>query len=131
MLKTKGSIAELIMAAKVMSLGWNIYFPYGENSRCDFVAAKDGKFIRVQVKSSKPKRGALTVQCRSCNNWSMKSYTSKDIDCMAIYDSINQNAYFMPVSKINKTAVNLRLEPSKNNQRKRIQYAHDFVNFPF
>lgn len=129
--KTQGSIGELIVAGKVGALGWRILFPFGENARYDFVAEKEGRFVRVQVKYVTPKKGALVIRCQSCNNWSVKSYTEKDIDCLAVYDAVHDNVYFIPVACINKTMMSLRLEPSKNRQLKGIQKAEYFVDFPF
>jgi hypothetical protein len=53
--KNKGSLAELIVAAKMIESGWLVLIPYGENARYDLVGEKDGKFIRVQVKYTTPK----------------------------------------------------------------------------
>jgi Holliday junction resolvase-like predicted endonuclease len=129
--KTQGSVAELFVAQHVMGLGWRILFPFGENCRYDLVAEKNGSFVRVQVKYTTPKNGALMVRCRSSNNWSVKSYTSEDVDCIASFDPVNLRVYFLPISCANNTCVSLRLHPSKNRQEKRIQHAASFVNFPF
>ncbi len=84
--KTKGSIAELAVAAHLMSDGWRVLLPYGENTRYDLVAEKDGKFMRVQVKYVTPKNGKLYVNCRSSNNWSVLPYTAQEIDLIAVYN---------------------------------------------
>ena len=61
--KTKGSVAELFVAARLMNEGWRVLVPYGENTRYDLVGERDGKFVRIQVKYVHPKRGALYVNC--------------------------------------------------------------------
>ena len=71
--KTKGSIAELAVAAELVKEGWHILVPYGENTRYDLVAEKDGRFVRIQVKYVTPKDGKLYVNCCSSNNWSVLS----------------------------------------------------------
>ena len=38
--KTKGKIAEMMVSAKLMALGWKVLLPFGENSRYDLVAEK-------------------------------------------------------------------------------------------
>jgi len=45
--KTKGEIAELAVAARLLEEGYKVLFPVGENSRYDLVAEKEGKFIRI------------------------------------------------------------------------------------
>jgi len=131
LMKTQGSVAELFVAARLMELGWRVLFPFGENSRYDLVVTRADRFVRVQVKYVTPKKGALMVRCASSNNWSTKSYTSDEIDCIAAYDSVHAKVYFLPIEKANATLVNLRLDPSKNRQVQGIQHAHDFVDFPF
>ncbi len=114
--KSKGSLAELAVASILIEEGWHVLFPFGENSRYDLVIEKGGQFLRVQVKYVTPKNGSLIVNCRSSNNWSVKSYTADEIDFIAAYDSHEKRAYFIPVSEINGNVVTLRLSPTRNNQ---------------
>ena len=46
-----GSVAELAVSAKLVSLGYDVSLPFGEMSY-DLIADKDGRLIRVQVKSA-------------------------------------------------------------------------------
>ncbi|MFH1745218.1 MAG: group I intron-associated PD-(D/E)XK endonuclease [bacterium] len=124
--KTKGDIAEMRIAADLLEKGWHVLFPYGENNRYDLVAEKSGKFIRVQVKYVTPKNGSLDVNCRSSNNWNVVSYTAKEIDYIGVFDSDSENIYYIPSGLMNKNLFKIRLKPSKNNQRKRINLSEDF-----
>jgi hypothetical protein len=107
--------------------GWHVLFPIGENSRYDLIAEQKGKFLRVQVKYVTPKKGVLDVNCRSSNNWSVLHYTPEEIDVLAVYDSVNKEIYYIPVSKINYSLFKLRIEPAKNNQKSKINLAKDFA----
>jgi hypothetical protein len=49
---TKGSLAELRVAAHLTSLGFQVYKNLGPNGVCDLVALRGRQNIRVQVKSS-------------------------------------------------------------------------------
>ncbi len=124
--KTKGSIAELAVASRLMKDGWRIALPYGENTRYDLVAERDGRFVRIQVKYVTPKNGKLHVQSRSSNNWSVLAYTAKQIDAIAAYNPVDDSVYFIPVKDIGRTATNLRLDPPKNNQKAKVRYARDY-----
>ncbi len=128
--KTKGAIAELHVCADLMQQGWHILLPYGENHRYDVVAEKDGKFLRAQVKYTTPKDGKLRVNCQSSNNWSVEPYTSAQIDVIAVFNPQDHHVYYVPVDRICKTVMALRLEPTKNSQKKKIRYAKDFSEFP-
>ena len=125
--KTKGSVAELIVAARFMEQGYEVLFPYGENARYDLVAHKKGSFIRVQVKFVTPRKGAIQIGCRSSNNWSVKSYTSDEIDMLAAYSPIDGSVYLLPIGEINRQTVSLRLEPAKNNQVAHIRPADHYL----
>ncbi len=125
--KTKGSIAELAVAGRLMEDGWHVLFPYGENMRYDLAAERDGGFLRIQVKYVTPKDGALKVNCRSSNNWSVLHYSARDIDMIAVYNPDTQRIYFVPVKKIRKSAMVLRLAPTKNKQKANIRYADSFA----
>ena len=125
--KTKGSIAEMAVATRLIEEGWHVLFPVGENTRYDLVAERNGHFIKIQVKYVTPQNGFLEVNCRSCNNWSILHYTEKEIDFIAAYNSRDKKIYFIPVSKLNNSSFNLRLDKSKNNQKTKIHFADDFL----
>lgn len=126
--KTKGNLAELEVAADLVERGWRVLFPFGENNRYDLVAEKEGRFVRIQVKYVTPKNGALIVNCRSSNNWSVQSYDPSQIDAIAAYNATDRKVYYIPAEDINKSVANIRLEPSRNKQKKGIRWAQDYVN---
>lgn len=119
------------VAARLIEAGWHVLFPVGENNRYDLVAEKDGRFVRVQVKYVTPKNGALEVNCRSSNNWSVLRYSSDDIDILAAYDAELKNVYFIPVAQINHSSFKLRLNAARNNQKKKIHLAEGFLKINF
>ena len=124
--KTQGSVAELAVAARLMREGWHVLVPYGENTRYDLVAEQNGRFIRVQVKYVTPKDGTLRVNCCSSNNWSRLQYTADEIDAIAVYDPLSEKIYFVPVDKLRKGAMRLRLSPTKNRQKAKVRFADEF-----
>lgn len=128
--KKKGDVAELAVAAQCLKNGYQILFPYGEDTRYDFVIEQKGLFRRVQVKYVTPKDGALDVSCRSSNNWSTRAYTSDEIDIIAVYDSKSGIIYFIDVKIIGKRSLKLRLSASKNNQIKGVRLAEDYLTIP-
>jgi len=125
--KYKGDIAELVVAAKMVEMGWRVLFPYGENARYDLVGEQNGRFIRIQVKYTTPKNGVMDTNCRSSNNWSIIHYTPADIDFIAAYNPQDREVYFIPAHKINKSTFKLRLDEAKNNQKLKINMAKDFL----
>ena len=127
--KRKGSIAELAVATQLIREGWNVLLPYGENTRYDLVAERDGRFARLQVKYCTPKDGSLIVNCASSNNWSVLQYTAKEIDAIAVYDPLAGTVYFVPVAELPKGHMKLRLSPTKNGQKAKVRFAKEFCEF--
>lgn len=128
--KQKGIITELQCITAFNELGYHVSIPYGENSRYDFIADIDGKLIRVQVKTSSPKRdtqGAISFACRSTRvsatgNLS-RTYTKDEIDYFATY--YNNVCYLVPVGECSAEKT-LRFEPPANGQTKGITFAKDY-----
>ena len=127
--KLKGDIGQLLVAAEIMTRGWHISLPYGENLKYDLIAEKDGIFKRIQVKAVIPKNGVLHINCRSSNNWSVVHYSPKDFEILAAVDLQSKKVYFIPSDRMHKNLVSLRLVPSKNFQNKNINFADEFINF--
>lgn len=119
----------MFVAARLIEDGQRVLFPVGENNRYDLVAEKKGRFIRIQVKYVTPKNGALEVNCRSSNNWSVLRYTAKEIDAIAAYNAHDKSIYFIPVKKINRNTFKIRICKAKNNQKLKIHLAEDFLTF--
>ncbi|HAS85142.1 MAG TPA: hypothetical protein DCS23_03705 [Candidatus Yonathbacteria bacterium] len=129
--KKKGDVAELAVAAHCVKNGYQVLFPYGEDSRYDFVIERGGMFKRIQVKYVTPKDGALEVSCRSSNNWSVRAYSIDEIDIIGVYDSVSEEVYFIDAKIIGKRSIKLRLSKSKNNQLKGVRLAEDYLTIPF
>jgi hypothetical protein len=126
--KRKGLIAELKVAARLIETGWRVLYPADESSRYDLVAERDGRFYRIQVKYVTSQKGRLAVNCRSSNNWSVKPYTSEEIDVIAAHDPGSNETYFIPVHSLNRNLITLRLTEARNNQKNKVRYARDFTS---
>ncbi|MDO8639322.1 MAG: group I intron-associated PD-(D/E)XK endonuclease [bacterium] len=124
--KTKGDIAELAVAKKLMEDGWRVLIPYGENHRYDLVVEKDHKFVRIQVKYVTPRNNVLNINCRSSNNWSVLHYSPEEIDIISAYNPHDGEIYFIPILEINRSLFKIRISPAKNNQKLKIHLAKDF-----
>lgn len=118
----------MYVAARLIEDGWRVLNPIGDSHRYDLVAERDGKFIRIQVKYATPKNGALEINCRSSNNWSVLHYTAKEIDVIAAFNPEDKSIYYIPVSKINRSLFKLRIKPAKNKQKQKIHLKEDFVH---
>ena len=102
-----------------LKLGYNILIPYGDCERYDFVVYANGKFIRIQVKTSNTKDdgSSFKFSCRSCNRKDGKiihhTYSNKEIDYFAT--TFNGKCYLIPVEECGVDK-KLRILPTKNEQ---------------
>ena len=131
--KQKGDIAEAMIMADLMQSGHKILLPFGEDWKFDMAIYNNGKFIRVQCKYDGGRvDGIVDIRCRSLNNWVTHKYTPLDIDYIAVYHKPSNRCYYMPSSLLGKNGRNqiyLRLKPAKNNQKKGILLAKDYMEF--
>lgn len=122
--------AELRFAAELTRKGWDIFFPYGEDSPIDILAHKKGEFMKIQVKATKIKCGAMSCKLRSTNNWQNKKYKPEEIDVFGFYDYESKKGYLVPITEVKgKSEIRLRIDNPKNNQKKNIRYAKDYLHF--
>lgn len=122
--------AELRFAAELVRKGCEIFFPYGEDSPIDILTHKNGKFMKIQIKATKIKCGAISCKLRSTNNWQNKKYKLGEVDIFGFYDYESKKGYLVPIRDVlNKSEIKLRINKAKNNQKTGIRYAKDYLYF--
>ena len=121
--KQIGNITELETMLAFIRLGYNVLTPYGDCERYDFVVDVNGKFVRIQSKTSKTNDdgASFSFSGRSCHRQNGKiihhQYTSEEIDYFAT--SFNGKCYLIPVEECGAEK-SLRIFPPKNEQSQRI-----------
>lgn len=100
------TIAERIAEIEYLKRGYEVSHPSGK-SRYDFIAEKDGRCVRVQVKSGTPFNNGKELLGHS-----PRGYLRNEIDVMVIVDLDNNgNCYFIPCDHIEgQTNVRIRLD---------------------
>jgi hypothetical protein len=99
--KDIGDVSTLAITLVLRSLGYGLYIPYGENTRCDLMLERDGFVDRVQCKTGRLRKGAVVFNVCS--------------------------SYLVPITHLpvqHRGA--LRVDPPKNNQFDRIRLAADY-----
>ena len=126
----KGMTTELDCIRSFIAMGYQVSIPYGDCARYDFLAEKDGKIIRVQVKSSNwvdEDRTSFMFYARSAhiNSKGVKQqkYDETQIDYFATF--FEGKCYVIPVQEcsVSKT---LRFIPTKSGQCKGVNFATDY-----
>jgi PD-(D/E)XK nuclease superfamily protein len=132
--KTKGDLAELMVAADLRRKGYKVAIPFGEDWDYDLIIERDGNLERVQVKYAESGGSVLAVRCRShsLTNGKVKrtkKYTAKTIDWLAVYDRSTDRCHYVPASELGegKSCIHLRVAPPRNGQRDRINFAESYL----
>ncbi len=129
--KTKGDLGEMLILADILRRGYRVALPVGEDWRCDLIVLKGQVLEKVQCKYTESKNGVISVICRNCNHRSVKKYSSSEVDWIACYDNTTDKCYYIPSSFLGngRAEISLRLSPPKNNQRKGVLFASEFLKF--
>ncbi len=130
--KDKGDKGLAFTIAFATEQGWSCCVPLSEHQSYDLIAEKDGVCKRIQARYTTPKNGKLAVKLAS--SWADKqgnhsiTRSKGDYDTLSVYDPLNKRVYFINDEEFeNVRAITLRLEPSKNGQKKGIRMAEDFL----
>lgn len=128
--KQKGNIGEAATILRLAQLGYNVFKEIGDLSKIDVIAEKDGSLLRIQCKCVKPKKGMVQLSLKKSGPGYQYTYKSTDVDYFALCNVETSEVAFIPSSIVNEndSNVNLRLEPSKNNQVKNVRFFADYLN---
>lgn len=128
--KQIGNITEVECMLAFLKLGYNVLQPYGDCERYDFVADINGKFYKIQCKTSKETDDigtSIEFSCRSSHRVNGKcvneKYTSEDVDFFAT--TYRDKCYLIPQNECS-TSKKLRFIPPTNGQTKGISFAKDY-----
>jgi hypothetical protein len=127
----KGAIAETAVLHHATRLGIDVYLPATEHGRYDMVFDLGERLDRVQCKWAALYGDVLIIRCASNrrvrDGFLRRLYTADEIDAFAAYSLDLDRCYYLPVDHFpHANAIQLRLAPSRNNQRLRINWADSF-----
>ena len=134
-LKAKGDLAELKVATDLLSRGYKIALPYGEDWDYDLILCRGERLERVQIKYTRSDGDVVTIRCRSHSLTNgkvraVKHYTARTVDWLAAYDATSDRCYYVAAKLLGsgKSMLSLRLTPSLNGQVARIRPATDYLD---
>ena len=129
----KGGIAETAITAAAYALDVPVLRPVVEHSRYDLAFEIADRILRVQCKWAGVDADGAIIKVSLQSNYLTpagyvrNSYTSEEIDLVAVYCGDLGRCYLLPSSlAYGRTSLFLRLTPPKNGQRACINLASDF-----
>ena len=123
---TRGNAAEAAILAALVRQGYLVLLPFGDGQPYDLVVDLGGPLLRVQCKRGWRNGGCIAFNTHSTDHGrGRRSYVGRT-DVFGVYFPPENAVYLIPISAIPAHGGRLRLEPTRNNQRKRIRMAADY-----
>lgn len=129
--KAKGQLSEARTLYEFQKYNIPVCLPWGDNERYDLVAEFDGKFNRIQVKTSNEEdNGAIICYTRSSTNHTTnKNLTTYigDVDYFVFVNQTYDILALVPMEVIGDAkSIRLRITPPGNGQTKNVKYFSDY-----
>jgi hypothetical protein len=130
----KGAVAEAAITVAAIQLGLVVLRPLCEGGRYDLMFDLEPALLRVQCKLARERAGVLSVRLATSRytprGYLRTSYTADEIDAVGAYSPELAKCFLLPIRDVSgRSAIHLRLHPTKNNQAERIKWARDY-EFP-
>jgi hypothetical protein len=126
----KGAIAELAIAREAAELGVGVWTAHTVE-RYDLIFDLRPRLVRVQCKWACRYEDTVVVRCyssrRNRDGLLRRHYSPEEIDAFAAYCAEIGRCYFLPLELFGqRSAIQLRLSPTKNNQHVGVNWAKEF-----
>lgn len=116
----KGTLGELAVTKDLIADGWDVFVDVGDCSKIDLIALRGSKLVKIQVKTRDVEFGAASVGLKSSGPGYSYSYTSDDIDYMAMYVPERDMCLYVPMSwfeEHDRKSITIRIDEARNNQK--------------
>ena len=127
--KTVGDRSTLAIIGALQRLGYGVYMPFGENTRCDLIIEGGGSLARVQCKTGRLRRGAIEFNLCSTygHHRNPQTYARPyhgEVDYFAVYCLETTGVYLVPIGDLpGRRQALLRYDPPRNRQRRGVRFA--------
>jgi hypothetical protein len=122
----RGNAAEAAVLAAFAQRGFHVLIPFGDGQPYDLVVELETSMLRVQCKRAWPSKGCLLFNSHSTDHGQGRRSYRGLADIFGVYFPPNKEVYLVPVHEINAVKGWLRLEPTRNNQRRGVRFAADY-----
>lgn len=126
--KRKGNIGQFAVGLELTKLGYSVFTEEGDISKIDVIAEKNGKLIRIQVKSITPVKNTLICKMVKAGPNYRFTYDKSMFDYFAIHDMSDGKVYLIDSTILDKNgnSLTLRKTSTQNNQKNKVNMAEDY-----
>ncbi len=122
---SRGNAGEAAVLTAFVRQGYDVYTPFGGGHAFDLAVHLNGaRFLRVQCKVAWSRGGCLVFNTRSTDHGRGPQSYRGLADVFGV--SFCEVVYVVPIDAVAESEGRLRLDPTRNNQRKGIRYAREF-----
>lgn len=115
------------MLSSFVARGFDVFTPFGGGQPFDLAVHLGGtRFLRVQCKAAWPLGGCVVFNTRSTDHGKGPQSYRGLADVFGVYFAETQSVFVVPIGAVAEFEGRLRLDPPRNNQRKRIRLAREF-----
>lgn len=127
--KATGERSEAAILARLLSLGYSVSIPFGNNQRYDMIVDSGSDLLRIQCKTGRLYGGCIVFATSSKNGFTnVRRHYRDDIDAFLVYNAILDRVYCIPIAAaLPASEMRLRIEPLKSMAPKStVRWAKDF-----
>jgi hypothetical protein len=124
---TRGNAAEAAVLNALIGLGLPVLVPFGGGTPYDLVVQlPTRRFLRVQCKAGRLYRGCVMFNARTTDHGRGRLTYQGLADIFGVYFAPRQAVYLLPVDELSCYVARLRLDATRNNQRRGVRFAADY-----
>jgi hypothetical protein len=125
---TRGNAAEARLLSEFVARGFDVLVPFGGGQPYDLAVDLGTMTLKIQCKTAWLTAGGscLTFNCRSTDHGRGRRPYDGLADLFGVFLPPRDSVYLVPLDSVGGFAGRLRLEPTKNNQKRGVRFAEDF-----
>jgi hypothetical protein len=124
---TKGNEAEAMILAALVERGLDVCVPFGGGQPYDLMVDLGGSdTLKVQCKTAWEIKGCIAFHTQSTDHGRGRRPYFGLAHIFGVYFPPTRSVYLVPLDAVAGSQGRLRLEPTRNNQLKKIRFAADF-----
>jgi hypothetical protein len=124
---SRGNAAEATVLNAFTQRGMDVLLPFGGGHPYDLVIDLGRLFLRVQCKRAWPARGCVVFNCRSTDHGRGPQSYRGLADIFGVYFPPRDSVFLVPIDGVAEFEGRLRLDPARNNQKRKIRFASEFA----
>jgi hypothetical protein len=125
---SRGNASEAAVLRAFIDADIGVLVPFGSGQSFDLAAEMpDGDILRVQVKTGWVRKGCVEFKASSTDHGRGQRHYRGRADVIAVYVPALSRVFMVPVDDCPSYTGYLRLDPPRNNQRRRVRFAEDYA----